>query len=106
MKRLRLTIQLAQFMKKENESFKFRKDIQVKVDNGHLSVNAVKSGSVMYLYVITNRTEQNNKQSPIEIEIFKWADAGLEKTTERQNLREFVMENNKCEEYKEGFYDL
>ena len=77
MKLLRFTIQLAQFMKKENESFKFRKDIQVKVDNGHLSVNAVKSGSVMYLYVITNRTEQNNKQSPIEIEIFKCADAVL-----------------------------
>ena len=45
----------------------------------------------MYLYVFTNRTEQNNKQSPIEIEIFKWANKSLEKTTERQNLREFVM---------------
>jgi len=31
-------------------------------------------GGDLYIYMFTNRKEQNNKQSPIEVEVFKWGD--------------------------------
>lgn len=32
----------------------------------------------LYIYVLTNRKLNNNMQSPIEVEVFKWSDQGVE----------------------------
>jgi hypothetical protein len=47
--------------------------------------------------MFTNRKEQNNTQSPIEIEVLKWSDdtkKDLERTTDRRYLKDFILENN------------
>ena len=57
--------------------------------------------------MFTNRKEQNNTQSPIEIEVFKWGDdtnKELECTTERRYLKDFIIETNKSERNARGFY--
>jgi hypothetical protein len=54
----------------------------------------------LFIYMFTNRKEQNNKQSPIEVEVFTWGDdtkKELEQTTERRYLKDFILENNKNE---------
>ena len=59
--------------------------------------------------MFTNRKEQNNKQSPIEVEVFTWGDdtkKELEQTTERRYLKDFILENNKNESNQRGFYTL
>ena len=32
----------------------------------------------LYIYVLTNRKLNNNMQSPLEVEVFKWSDQGVE----------------------------
>ena len=51
----------------------------------------------LFIYLFTNRKEQNNTQSPIEIEVFKWSDDNkkdFERTTDRRYLKDFILENN------------
>ena len=51
----------------------------------------------LFIYMFTNRKEQNNTQSPIEIEVFKWSDDTkkyIEHTTDRRYLKDFILENN------------
>ena len=51
----------------------------------------------LFIYMFTNRKEQNNTQSPIEIEVLKWSDdtkKDLERTTDRRYLKDFILENN------------
>ena len=63
----------------------------------------------LFIYMFTNRKEQNNKQSPIEVEVFTWGDdkkKELEQTTERRYLKDFILENNKNESNMRGFYTL
>ena len=63
--------------------------------------------SDLFIYMFTNRKEQNNTQSPIEIEVFKWGDDSkkdLKCTTERRYLKDFILETNKSESNPRGFY--
>ena len=57
--------------------------------------------------MFTNRKEQNNKQSPIEVEVFKWGDdkEPIVQTTDRRYLKDFILEHSKS--YNErGFYTV
>lgn len=60
------------------------------VDHEHLAVFGCRNptSSDFFLYVFTNRKESSNKQSKIEIEVFKWIDATekLEIHAQRQYL--------------------
>ena len=75
-----------------------------------MSVHATKdyNNGDLFIYMFTNRKEQNNKQSPIEVEVFKWGEdttKELDQTTERRYLKDFILENNKS--YNDtAFYTL
>ena len=58
--------------------------------------------------MLTNRKEQNNKQSPIEVEVFKWGEDTkneLKLTADRQYLKDFIKENSKSYSAR-GFYTV
>ena len=63
----------------------------------------------LFIYMFTNRKEQNNKQSPIEVEVFTWGEdtkQELEQKTDRRYLKRFILENNKSTSNTTGFYSL
>ena len=61
----------------------------------------------LFIYIFTNRKEQNNKQSPIEVEVFKWFNDNkpLVQTTDRRYLKDFILENSNSYNDR-GFYKV
>ena len=78
--------------------------IMLEISDEHLCVYSSKNtpDKSLYIYVFANRRLINNRQSPLEVEVWKWDEKELNIVKPRQYVRELVVDHDG----KPNFYDV